>query len=608
MTGTPTVAGCTTIPTLFWHRVEQWGDRTALREKDLGLWQPISWREYGERARAAGLGLVALGLAPGDVVSVLAENIPEWLYMDLGVLGAGGITNGIYTTDSPAQVEYLLNDSRSRFILVEDEEQLDKVLEVRDRCPALRKIIVEDLEGLRGFQDPMVMNFADLLELGRSRHRDRPEEWDARLRGPAPDDVAILIYTSGTTGPSKGAMLSHANVLFQMASISQILPADESDRGLSFLPLCHIAERTFTTFGPLQTGLVVHFAEGPDTVPENLREVEPTVFFAVPRVWEKFYSGITIRMRDATWFGKWAYHTALAVGRRVADHRLAETRPGWMLRAGFRVADLLILGNLKRMLGLARARILFTGAAPIAPDLIRWYLALGLDMREAYGQTECSCLTSCQPPGRNRPGTVGVAIPGAELRISDEGEILIRGPHVFRGYLNRPEKTAETIVDGWLHTGDVGSLDPEGYLRITDRMRDIIITAGGKNITPSEIENQLKFSPYISDAVVIGDRRRYLTCLIMLDHENVAQYAQDRQVPFSNYASLCQAREIVDLIGDEVEKVNRQVARVESIRKFRLIDQLLTPEDEELTPTMKLKRRTVHAKYQDLIESMYAEN
>jgi long-chain acyl-CoA synthetase len=603
----PTVDGCTTIPALFWRRVEEWGDRVALREKNFGIWQPITWAEYGERARAAGLGLVALGLQPGDVVSILAENIPEWLYADLGILGAGGVSNGIYPSDSATQVDYLLNDSRSRFLVVENEEQLDKALEVRARCPGLQRIIVEDMEGLREFQDPMVMSFSELLELGRARHLAYPAEWMERLQRPRSEDLAILIYTSGTTGASKGAMLSHGNVLFMMSAINEVLPAGPDDRGLSFLPLCHIAERTFTTTLPLKTGLVVHFAEAPDTVSQNLREVEPTVFFAVPRLWEKFYSSITIRMRNATWFGNWAYHAALAVGRRVAECRLASRRPGFGLAAAFGVADLLVLGNVKRMLGLSKGRILFSGAAPISPDLIRWFLALGLDMREGYGQTECSCITSVHPAGGTRTGTVGLPIPGTEIRISSEGEILIRGPHVFLGYLNQPERTAETVVDGWLHTGDVGAIDADGHLRITDRLRDIIITAGGKNITPSEIENQLKFSPYISDAVVIGDGRKYLTCLVMLDHETVAQYAQDRQIPFSNFASLCQAQPVVDLIGQEIELVNQQFARVETIRKFRLIDQLLTAEDEELTPTMKLKRKTVHRKYQGLIDEMYAD-
>ena len=379
----------------------------------------------------------------------------------------------------------------------------------------------------------------------------------------------------------------------------------EGDQQLSFLPLCHVAERTFTVFNPLYTGATVNFAESIDTVPENIREVAPALFFAVPRIWEKFYSGVALRMRDATWLGRFAFEQALRIGRRLAEARIAGRTPAVWERLAYRIADFLVLDNVKRSIGLHRARGAATGAAPIAPDLIRWYMALGINMIEVYGQTENTGLATAMPPHRIKLGSVGIARPGTEVRLSPEGEILLKGPHVFKGYHGKPEKTAETIVDGWLHTGDVGTIDDEGFVRITDRMKDVIITAGGKNVTPSEIENQLKFSPYISDAVVIGDRRKYLSCLVMIDHETVAQFAQELNVPFSNFASLCRAPEVQELIRDEIERVNRQLARVETIKTFRLIEQLLTPEDEELTPTMKLKRSFVNAKYRDLIEGMY---
>jgi long-chain acyl-CoA synthetase len=316
---------------------------------------------------------------------------------------------------------------------------------------------------------------------------------------------------------------------------------------------------------------------------------------------------VALRMREATWPGRVAYRWAIGVGMRVAERRIAGRRPPLALRLAFRVADFFVLDNVKRSLGLHRARGAATGAAPIAPELIRWYMALGLDMREVYGQTENTGLATGMPADRIKLGTVGTARPDTEVRISPEGEILLKGPHVFLGYYRKPEKTAETIVDGWLHTGDVGSIDADGFVTITDRMKDIIITAGGKNVTPSEIENQLKFSPYISDAVVIGDRRRFLSCLVMIDHETVAQFAQERNVPFTNFASLCRAKDVQDLIWGEIERVNRQLARVETIKKFRLIEQILTPEDDELTPTMKLKRALVNAKYKDVIDDMYAE-
>ena len=599
------VHGQDTVPRLFRHVVRERGDRVAMREKHLGIWRGISWREYGEQAKRVGLGLVALGLHPRDVVSIVADNMPEWLYTDLGVMSVAGVPNGIYTNDSANQIEYIVNDSGTRFFFAENEEQLDKILEVRGRCPALVKIIVYDMEGLHGFRDEQVMPFEELLALGERYDREHPGTFDQMVEVAQPGDLAILVYTSGTTGPPKGAMLSHRNILFQLAYADFIAPLAEGDQQLSFLPLCHVAERTFTVFNPLYTGSTVNFAESIDTVPENIREVAPALFFAVPRIWEKFYSGVALRMRDATWLGRTAYGLAMRVGLSVADRRIAGRRPSLLQRLAFRAADFLVLDNVKRSIGLHRARGAATGAAPIAPDLIRWYLALGINMVEVYGQTENTGLATAMPSDHMKLGSVGAARPGTEVRLPADGETLLKGPHVFMGYYGKPEKTAETVVDGWLRTGDVGTMDADGYVRITDRMKDIIITAGGKNVTPSEIENQLKFSPYISDAVVIGDRRKFLSCLVMIDHETVAQYAQERNVPFSNFASLCRAPEVQELIRDEIERVNKQVARVETIKTFRLIEQLLTPEDEELTPTMKLKRAYVNVKYKDLIDAMY---
>jgi long-chain acyl-CoA synthetase len=599
------IHGQDTLPKLFRHVVRERGEQVAMREKDLGIWRAVTWREYGTRARHAGLGLVALGLRPGDVVSVIAENRPEWLYTDLGTLSVGGVTNGIYTTDSPSQVEYIVNDSGSRFFFAENEEQLDKILAVRAQCPQLAKVIVYDMDGLHGFSDPQVMPFADLLALGERYDREHPGAYDTMVEIARPGDLAILVYTSGTTGPPKGAMLSHRNILFQIGYADFLAEPRVGDQQLSFLPLAHVAERTFTVFYPLRTGATVNFAESIDTVPENIREVAPAVFFAVPRIWEKFYSGVALRMREATWTGRLAYQWAIGVGMRIAEARIAGRRPTAWQRLCYRVADFLVLDNVKRSLGLHRARGAATGAAPIAPDLIKWYMALGIDMREVYGQTENCGLATAMPAERIKLGTVGVARADTEVRVSSAGEILLKGPHVFLGYYKSPAKTAETVVDGWLHTGDVGEIDTDGFVRITDRMKDIIITAGGKNVTPSEIENQLKFSPFISDAVVIGDQRKFLSCLVMIDPETVGQFAQERSVPFTDFASLCRTKEVQDLIWAEIERVNKQLARVETIKTFRLIEQILTPEDEELTPTMKLKRSFVNRKYKDVIDGMY---
>src|SRR5262245_30470812 len=604
--GLVTIEGCDTIPKLFGHQVRARGAKIAFREKRLGIWRATSWHDYGEVAKWVGLGLVRLGLQRRDVVSILADTKPTWLYADMGVMSVGGISNGIYPTDAAKQVEYILNDSGSRFLFVENDEQLDKYLEVRKRCPHVRNVIVFDVEGLSTFRDSQVLSFDQLLSLGREHDAANPGLWAELIDGSRADELALLVYTSGTTGPPKGAMLSHRNVLFQISNADSFIPLEQGGEQLAFLPLCHVAERTFTVFLPLRSGAIANFAESIETVPDNVREVAPTSFFAVPRIWERFYSGVAIRMKEATWIGRVAYASALRIGSKVDKTRLEGRKPSGAMAVLFKVADFLVLDNIKRSIGMHRARFAGTGAAPIAPDLIKWYRALGVDMREIYGQTE-NCGLATGMPDRIKLGTVGVVAPRTELKISPEGEILLRGPHVFMGYYNQPENTAETLRDGWLHTGDVGCVDNEGYLKITDRMKDIIITAGGKNITPSELENQLKFSPYVSDAVVIGEKRKYLTCVLMIDYDNVSKYAQDANVPFTDFASLCRAREVQDLIWSEIEKVNQGFAKAETIKKFRLIEHQLTAEDDELTPTMKLKRKLVNEKYKALIDSMYQD-
>ncbi len=599
-------AGCDTPQKLFLARVAEWGDAVSMRVKHRGLWQPMTWRDYGAEARDAGLALKSLGLGRGDVVSVLSANRSAWVGFDLGAPAMGYVANGIYTTSSPDQVAYILDDSATRVVVVEDDEQLDKVLLIRGRCPTLATIILLDRTGLRSFKDEQVLDWREFLALGRAAAGREPSLFEDGAAATRPDDVAILVYTSGTTGRPKAAMISNRNLMFQIANASLTTPMQRDDVTLSFLPLCHIAERVFGVYSRLNFGNIVHFPEDPETMFADICEVQPTAIFAPPRIWEKMYSSITLAMAEATPLARWTYRRALALGLAAAEARAAG-RPvpalrRWLL-ALHRAAALV---NVKKRLGLARMRYAVTGAAPIAPDLVKWFVALGIDLREAYGATETSGLCTATPVGEIRFGTVGVPPPSTAVRIGDQGEILVRGPNVFAGYRNKPEETRAAIdAGGWLHTGDVGALTGDGHLSITDRLKDILITAGGKNVTPSLIENQLKFSPYIADAVVIGDRRPYLACLVMLDHDNVAKFAQDASVPFSDFASLCRAPEVVKLIGDEIERVNRALARVEQIKRFRLIETKLLPEDEELTPTMKLKRKLVNEKYRDLIGAMY---
>lgn len=600
--------GCDTLVKLFRQRCEEMGDRVAHREKDYGIWLSYTWKEFYEHARLIGLGLLSLGLKRGEVVSLLSEDNKEWIYADLGIQSVGGIVSGVYTTDSASQLEYLVNDSDSRFLIVEGEEQLDKYLTIRDRVPGLLKVIVLDREGLHEFQDDRVLFLDDLYRIGREYLKDNPKRFEEEIARSEPEETAILVYTSGTTGPPKGAMISHQNIIVSIVGAVLTLPVGEAEEQVCFLPLCHILERLISVFTPIGLKSTVNFAESPETVFDNLREVSPHVFTAVPRVWEKVYSRITIMAGEATWLGKWSYRQAVRTGMK----RLEAIENGDPVPIATRIAyafwDFLVLRNLRRMLGLDRLRRGTTGAAPISPDLLKWYGAVGITLLEGYGMTESSGVISVNLIEKQKRGSVGPVVPGGELRIGEGGEIQYRGPNVFKGYWNKPEKTAETVTeDGWLLTGDVGRLDNEGFLFVTGRVKDIIITAGGKNITPAEIENRLKFSPYISDAVVIGDKRKYLTCLIMIDQENVEKFAQDRKVPFNNFKSLCAAQEVRDLIQGVVEDTNREFARVEQIKDFRLIDVLLTAEDEELTATMKLKRSFVETKHKKLIDDMYGQ-
>jgi len=598
------IDGCDTMSKLFLKKCAERGGRVAMREKDFGIWQSFTWNDYRDRAMDIANGLLSLGLERGDVGSILSEDCKEWVWADQGIMLAGGVVNGIYPTYQPPQALHALTDSRCRFLFVEDEEQLDKFLEIEEQLSNVERVFVFDWKGLRGFDHARVEPIETLFELGREFRRENPELVERIVEQGGNEDLALLVYTSGTTGMPKGSMISNRYLLFQMTFAPDIIRQREDDEILTYLPLCHIAERIFSLCLPIAHGATINFAESPETVAQNIQELSPTYMFAVPRVWEKFYSRVSTSMSEATWIGRKAYEWAVRVGMRRADRLLAGARPTALENLGFRLADLLVFGNIKKLLGLDRTRGLLSGAAPISDQLLKWYLALGIPIDEAYGQTETG-LTNSTRPGEFRLGTVGPPLPGVEIRIDDNGEILVRSRGQYSGYLNQPEKTAQTVVNGWVHTGDVGRLDDDGNLIITDRIKDIIVTAGGKNVTPSLIENELKFSPYISDAVVIGDRRKYLTCLIMIDKENVEHYAQMRAIPFTDYRSLCARDEIIELIDSEIRRVNGDFSSVEQVKKFRLIDVLLTAEDEELTPTMKLKRSYISEKYAHLIDTMY---
>jgi long-chain acyl-CoA synthetase len=594
------------LPALLLQRADSHAGRVILRKKDRGIWKEITWADLANRARHVGVGLAAIGFAPGDRAAVLAETGPEWAYADLGILGAGGVSVGIYPGSAPDQVAHILNDSGATVLFVENEEQLDKTLEIRAGCPALQRIVVFNMQALRDLGDPMCESFADLLARGAAHHAAYPDAWRTRIAAIAPDDLATLVYTAGTTGTPKGAMLSHRTILFQIVNAAALLDQREGDERLAVLSMCLVAERVTGLYQSLHSGTITNYAEEPDTVLENLRELQPTIQVGVPRFWERFHARIAIAVADATWLQRLTYRWAIGVGRRRADVRLAGGQPSAVLALAFQVAYRLALRNIRRQIGIDRLRWGLVGAAHTSPDLIRWYQALGVDLLESYGMTESAGLATFTPAHAIRPGSAGKPVPYGEITLSPEGEIAIRGLHVFQGYWNQPALTAQVLRDGWLHTGDSGAI-ADGYVRVADRIADIIVTTGGHTVTPSQIESALKVSPYIADAMVIGDGRPCLTCLVLLDHDNVEKWAQDHGVPFTSFTSLVHGEAVRSLIDAEVVRVNAGVPGAERIMQVRLIDQKLQPEDPELTPTLQLRRRFVQEKYAALIETMYAD-
>lgn len=602
--------GRETIGDLLLDAVRRFGSRTALREKHLGIWREITWTAYRDNVEAVAMGLKALGFERGDRAGIIGENCSKWLFADLGVVSLGGVSVGLYTTSAPEQCRFILEHSGAKYLFAENHEQLDKWMKVRDGLPAIEHVIVFEETGLRHVRDPKVMFFDELLELGREETWKQPDTWERSVASIQPDDPAMLIYTSGTTGDPKGAVLTHRNLAWQsqvLAALDERTAFGPKDEVVSFLPLCHIFERLFTAFVPLSCGYVVNFAESSDTVAESMREVAPTLGYGVPRIWEKYHSRIVLRMQDATWLKRTLYGASLRIGRRRAEILLAGEKLPLHMTFGWHLAQLIVLRKLRERLGFHRMRFAFSGAAPISPDVLRFFHSIGLHLVEGYGQTEGSGVTAASTLEKFRPGTVGLPLPGCEVRIAEDGEILVRSPGVFAGYYRDPDATAAALDDGWLHSGDVGEPDADGFLRIVDRKKDIMITAGGKNIAPQVIENRLKFSPFINDAIAIGERRRFVSALIVLDEENVSKWAGENRVQFSTYADLAASAGIRRLIEAEVAKVNEQLARVEQVRKFEILPSRLYEEQGEVTPTMKVKRRVMEQRYAEMIDGMYRE-
>jgi long-chain acyl-CoA synthetase len=604
----------TTVASRVRDRALQMPNRIALREKDFGIWQQVTWREYWDRAELVGHALLALGVEPGDRVAVHSENRREWLYTDIGAASVRAVTVGLYPTNPEAEVAYLLSHSGARVLIAEDQEQVDKALAVLDQLPALEKIVYIEPRGIRHrYTDPKLLSWEDFLRLGEEHRAAHAGAVERRMAEAAEDDVLTMVYTSGTTGPPKGAMLTVSNVEYCIQVLVEgggftSPPPSPSDVTLSYLPLCHVAERIFTTWFSACAGIQVHFAESIETVQPNLREVQPTILFGVPRIWEKVLAGVRIRLDSASWLKR-------TIGRfwlRQAD-RIAATlvRTGGKHTFGSRlryaVGYLFFFRSLRDRIGMRKVRYAASGAAPIAPEVLRFFMGIGVPMHEVYGMTENSAIATANRPGRVKVGTVGEPHDGVELKIDTAtGEILTRHAGTFAGYWKDPEATARAIDrDGWLHTGDVGEWVDDTHVKITDRMKDLIITAGGKNVAPSEIENALKASPFIKEAIVIGDRRPYLTALIGIELETVGHWAQARKLAYTTYRDLAEKPEVRKLVQSIVDTVNERFATVEQIKTFSMLHKELDHEDGELTATQKVKRSAIATMFGEQVEQMY---
>ncbi len=608
--------GATTVAS----RAHNWAlsapDQIAMREKDFGIWQEYTWAQTWDIIETAAHGLLALGVEVGDRVAIHSEDRPEWVLLDLATVAVRGITVGLYPTNPMAEVEYMVGDCTPKVFFAEDQEQADKVLEVDPASAvSIEKIIYVEPRGFGDYTDPRLLFWDDFLELGRTHRSQNATAVTDLMAAAQPDDIMTLVYTSGTTGPPKGAMLSNTNAEFAIDKIineSGRVPDGKGphakDLIVTYLPLCHVAERIFSTWTLVGAGPSLNFAESIDTVTINLREIQPTIFFAVPRIWERLHASVFIRGSDATFFKKLFFSGGLKLAGKIGKAKTANggnhTAQSRML---YLIGNVLVFRAMKERLGLRRCRYAASGAAAIAPEVLEFFMGIGVPVFELYGMTENSAVATCNMAGRIKLGTVGEPYAGIGLRLDEEtNEIQTKHDGVFVGYWNKPDKTAETMTDdGWLMTGDVGEWVDGTHVKIVDRIKHIIITSGGKNISPSEIENSLKTSMFVKEAMVIGDGRKFLSALIGIEMDTVGDWALRKNIPYTTYRDLSEKPEVIEMIQGVVDETNEKFARVENVRKFKMIPKELDHEDGELTATQKLKRSAMDDLFGDLIEEMY---
>jgi long-chain acyl-CoA synthetase len=594
-----------TIIARFMKQAEIRPDKPGYHVKSGSGWDATSWKDYVAEVRTAARALITLGIgrkhgngsSETSCACILGFNRPEWTVFDIGAMAAGAVPAGIYTTCSPPEVAYIVGHTEATIILVEDVDQWKKIKEERDNLPKLKHVVL--MKGAGKVDDDMVMTWDEFIAKADDTDDDTLQEYIDTLKS---DQLATLIYTSGTTGPPKGVMLSHENLAWTAQAAVDMIGSTQDDCVVSYLPLSHIAEQMFSIHAPATAGTQVYFAESIQKVADNFKEVQPTILFAVPRIWEKFYAGVTEKMSAATGLKAKMVGWARDTGEQVSDLKNRGLEPTGWLAMKFNFFDGKVYSKLKDALGLGRARICVSGAAPISAEILTFFSGLDIMIREVYGQSEDTGPTSFNLPGKTKIGTVGPPIPGCEVKIAKDGEILVKGPNVFLGYFKDQGATDETLIDGWLYSGDLGKIDSDGYLHITGRKKDLIITAGGKNIAPKNIESSLKNLNLVGEAVVIGDRRKYLTALISVDADKGPEFAKKHDLDADK---LYDSPKVRSLIQDHVDLVNKELARVEQIKKFVVVKRAFSIEGGELTPTLKVKRNKVNEHYADDIESMY---
>jgi long-chain acyl-CoA synthetase len=602
------MTGYKTLPQLLKQNALRFGDgKVAIREKEFGIWQPVTWKAYYENVRDFALGLYALGFKAGDKLAYAGDNRPEGLFSELAVQALGGAIVGIYPDSHLDQVAYIINHSDSVFVVAGDQEQADKVLEVKNKCPLVKKVIVDDPKGMRRYDDPILTFFREIQKLGRNRAEREPHLFDAMIEKVHPDDVGMINYTSGTTGLPKGSMITHRNMFSVARAQDEVDEASEDFEYVSFLPFPWIGEQEFGVYWSLYKGFTVNFPEKVETVQENIREIGPHIMLAPPRIWERMCSDIQVKIQDAAWIKRVFYRIFLRVGYRAADFRLKKRRPP----AGWKILDwaayFFLFRSLRNYLGLSRLRHVYTGGAPLGPEIFHMFQALGVNIKQAYGMTEQTAASIIHRTDDIRLDTVGKPLPGITFKISDSGELLSRGDTIFKGYYKDPEATKEALRDGWFHSGDAALMEDDGHIIIIDRMSDVMKLSDGSKFSPQLIENKLRFSPYIIDAVVMGQERPFITAMIAIDMANVGKWAENHQIAYTTFTDISQKEETYDLIAGEVAKTNRSLPKVAKIRKFVLLYKELDADDDELTRTRKVRRKFVAERYKALIDALYGE-